>query len=1276
MARVGGARVFFDVVGRFQAQRFMADTQAGMQALATVTEGIMMDSMTAIQEGVIMLIEPFKQVAAETVPIATAFAEARIEFTKFARGIEDVNVKEMADDIKELGAGYGFTAEESYKAGSRTAQLSGILKSQEAVIAATGEAIKFGFVGGMGTEEATTRLIQLQQQTGFMFGDTTEAVYAQMDAMQQADLVAQNMNDTITMLNTVENRSAATAAQLTFVMNQFASAATLAGDSLEFMTGASATLIEAGEEQGKAGRALRMIYARLGANTSQNNEIMQQYAGNIRTANGSLKPLQEILGQLDTQWEHLTDQQKLNIAQSVAGNDHYVRFLKLMENYDRTMTLTTQATQRLDSATEELELFTGDPAYQLKILEAELTNVKDEIGQGLVPVMKGATEAEIFWAEGLSLLTNNMNEMVGEDNVQKLFFYVKAFSMLGSQTFDMAINMKNVSIALSTQKVLMQALAGHEVVRRDAYQSSLSMAKAENDLIDRKAKLEAQTAYMRYAHVKVKETDVRMQLIEEEIITQINELVEQQGQLKRNLLTYDQQLVEAQRGIKEQISTTNDQIKARFNTMVAISDMDAQLLTNEVQFRMQSLMMAEHELGLEERRVYFKQLANENEEDRLKFLIANLQAEIQTDKVQNSQWHLSRKRNELKRAEARLTEVQAGQDQEEILRLRERVQLEQRRLEQAQTYLQGHIQRIAVDEGLQLSQQELLQLQDAHNDALLEYAAIQFAVQMATIDRMEAESMEAQVLAELNEILEKFNLSNYKTLDALIKVRVEMKNSESQMRSFGLALGNMDSRLNGFAMGAGVASMAVSFLGEKMGLDSEQSAAAGMIAMTLAMIPMQAQMFLMTAQMMVATEAAATLTIAMRSLAIATGIGFVITGALSLLIAGALKSKSKVDDLNASLDVTRDLISDITGEMVMEEMIAPDFYVKALEAAGMAELADMWVDPMSMTAAELEAQLAVSRPKYEELVELAEESSGAVADGYKRQYEGLGKLNELMEFRLQYLNSEQILAGDAGKTRMAYINQELAALEGAEGYGLGTAIAVAFEEIFTLGFGESEMDRQQDEMLEYATDFAALYALKTGQSVDQVQDDMERFFNYLQMGAELPSGLAESEVYGGAYAIQEAMKEYGFDTGVYRDIFTQFTDMLPDTEDIAESMTDYIKAAQEAGYLTEQEAQVINDAWNMADEEIQAGLVSTIAEDLPQAVNEFGSAMEEFFYGGDYQMLTGDLTKQIIQKGAENLIANTEIIMTNNFHGLTLPQMVQVVVDGVTDELENRGIIA
>ena len=189
-------------------------------------------------------------------------------------------------------------------------------------------------------------------------------------------------------LNTVENRSAATMEQITKVMNQFAAQGEIAGDSITYMAAASATLIEAGEEQGKAGRALRMMYARLGANTGNNAEVLAEFGVAVKDSSGNLRSMEEIMYDLSRAMEGQTEADRMRVAQAIAGNDHYVRALKLMENQTRTMQLNHQAIKELDTAEDELARRMAETAFQIEQTEAKISNLKAEIGDGLAPHLR------------------------------------------------------------------------------------------------------------------------------------------------------------------------------------------------------------------------------------------------------------------------------------------------------------------------------------------------------------------------------------------------------------------------------------------------------------------------------------------------------------------------------------------------------------------------------------------------------------------------------------------------------------------------------------------------------------------------------------------------------------------------------------------------------------------------------------------------------------------------------------------------------------------------
>lgn len=79
------------------------------------------------------------------------------------------------------------------------------------------------------------------------------------------------------------------------------------------------------------------------------------------------------------------------------------------------------------------------------------------------------------------------------------------------------------------------------------------------------------------------------------------------------------------------------------------------------------------------------------------------------------------------------------------------------------------------------------------------------------------------------------------------------------------------------------------------------------------------------------------------------------------------------------------------------------------------------------------------------------------------------------------------------------------------------------------------------------------------------------------------------------------------------------------------------------------------------------GFVDDVTQ-VKDTIGEFANAREELFFGSRSNM-TGDLIRQVQQQGVETLITNTEVVMTNVFNGLTIPEMVDVIVE----EIEGRG---
>ena len=169
VGRAGASRVFFDVIGVFYAERMLKDAKAKMATL----QSLALDGLSGIEDAAAMFGDKMAALVDDVIPIATKIADARIEFEKFVQQADDAD--RIAEEVVAIGEGFGFMADQALVAAARMAQLSSVV-GPEVIPTATELGMQFGLIGGMETEEAMTKLINLQQQTNFMLGENKKVM--------------------------------------------------------------------------------------------------------------------------------------------------------------------------------------------------------------------------------------------------------------------------------------------------------------------------------------------------------------------------------------------------------------------------------------------------------------------------------------------------------------------------------------------------------------------------------------------------------------------------------------------------------------------------------------------------------------------------------------------------------------------------------------------------------------------------------------------------------------------------------------------------------------------------------------------------------------------------------------------------------------------------------------------------------------------------------------------------------------------------------------------
>lgn len=474
--RAGASMVFFDIVGTFQAGRLIKDSSAAMTAF----EGLMLDGLSNVEDAIMEVFRPLDELRNATMPIAEDVELARIEFEKFVR---EANQAALGQEITEIGNAFGYTAEQSYQAGARMAQLASVM-GEAALPAAVKTSLAFGLIGEMEAREAQEKMISLMQQTQFVFKDVTREEYALMEAQEQRIHVTREMSNAINALNSIEDNSAAIMPQIVSAMNEFAGAATLAGDSIEFMAAMSAMLIERGVTAQKAGTSLRMAYARLGANINGAADAVEAYGVQVKDSEGNMRGLETILNELAPVYAQLEQGQRMALAQAIAGNRHYARFVFLMEDLTRVNQLAMEGYMQskpvMDEAGNAIEYLADRMAthhHQLQVARAELDKWMGAMGEGFIPATTLATERQAAFYREFVLTTQALTDaypLLGQV-IGRLSAMQQIAEKMYAPFLSALLNIKQLQVALMTFHAIQRAVSGQRIAYFDNESKGYSM---------------------------------------------------------------------------------------------------------------------------------------------------------------------------------------------------------------------------------------------------------------------------------------------------------------------------------------------------------------------------------------------------------------------------------------------------------------------------------------------------------------------------------------------------------------------------------------------------------------------------------------------------------------------------------------------------------------------------------------------------------------------------------------------------------------------------------
>lgn len=323
-------------------------------------------------------------------------------FAEFERGVSKVSAMAgitgdaldlIRDRAMELGGTTEFTSKEVIDAFQAMA-LAGW--QQEEMLSAIDAALNLATISGLDFGNVTSYMINAIAPFGL----------AASDAEQVVDLFAR----TATAANFNIN-------DLAKSFEYVAPIAGAMGYEMKDVNVALALLANNGLKGSKAGTALRRILTDLNSAAEDGSIAIGDYSVAISNADGTMRPLTDVLKDMSVAFEGLTEAERALVAEDLVGKTGMAGFLALMNGGVKEIDAMTAEVYDFNGASQEMaDTIRGDAMGGIDDLSSAWDNLRIKVGEALhtvlEPVLDWVTNA-IQWFNGLDEETRNLVVSIG-----------------------------------------------------------------------------------------------------------------------------------------------------------------------------------------------------------------------------------------------------------------------------------------------------------------------------------------------------------------------------------------------------------------------------------------------------------------------------------------------------------------------------------------------------------------------------------------------------------------------------------------------------------------------------------------------------------------------------------------------------------------------------------------------------------------------------------------------------------------------------------------------
>lgn len=289
----------------------------------------------------------------------------------------------LRDKAKEMGAKTKFSASES------------------------AEAMKYMAMAGWKTEDMLSGIegiMNLAAASGENLGSVSDIV---TDALTAFGLQAKDSAHFSDVLAAASNNANTNVSMLGESFKYVAPVAGSLGFSVEDTSTALGLMANSGIKASAAGTALRTILTNMVKPTDQMQAAMDTLGFSMTDNEGNMKSLNQIMVDLRSGFDGLSESEKASVAASLAGKEGMSGLLAIVNTGEEDFNKLTDAINSADGTAQEMsDTMLNNLGGQLTILKSTLEGIAISFGDILMPAIQKITEKLQDFAEWL----NNLDE--------------------------------------------------------------------------------------------------------------------------------------------------------------------------------------------------------------------------------------------------------------------------------------------------------------------------------------------------------------------------------------------------------------------------------------------------------------------------------------------------------------------------------------------------------------------------------------------------------------------------------------------------------------------------------------------------------------------------------------------------------------------------------------------------------------------------------------------------------------------------------------------------